>query len=301
MSEKCFRTLRVQLRLLESRGIIIKDKKLAKRKLAALNYYDLINGYKTLFLSTSNPVDKYKAGTRFEEVLAMYEFDRKLRIITLEVLLQFENQVKSTVAYTFSKYNGHKDYLCYTKFDSNTKQVGKLFSEIYRQMSDNVGKHDYLDSYINGKNYIPLWVLVNLFSFGQISKFYSLMIQSQREEVAKRIKWGIRENHLKNYLHFLGGVRNVCAHGERFYIHKNPIFLYDNSIYKYFRYKGPKDNYFSVLVALKLVLSKELFNEYCDSLIELLDILSSNIKTVNINDVTYIMGLPRRWERIKRL
>lgn len=305
MSEKCFRSFRIQIRLLQSRGVKIKNKRIAKKKLAYLNYYDLINGYKGPFLNSTTPTDTYKTGTCFEEILALYEFDRRLRVITLEVLLQLENQMKSIIAYTFSKNHGHKDYLRYPNFDSEGKykykQVGQLLSELHKNISNNIDKDNSITHYVDGKNYIPLWVLVNSLSFGNISRFYSVMIQKERQEIAKRIKWGFEENDLKNVFHFLGSTRNVCAHGERFYIHKNHVDLCDNSIYNYFHYKGNKNNFFAVIVALKLILSKEIFNRYCNNLENLCDMLKSQLKTINFKNITYMMGLPKRWNRIKKL
>lgn len=304
MDEKCFRNFRIQIRLLKSRGVKIKNKRIAKKMLASLNYYDLINGYKGPFLISTSPTDIYKSGTCFEEILALYEFDRKLRLITLEVLLQLEDQIKTIVAYTFSKEHGHKDYLLYSNFDSKGKnkykQVGKLLSELYNNISNNIDK-DMITHYVDGKNYVPLWVLVNSLSFGNISRFYSVMVQKEREEVAKRIKWGVREHDLKNILHFLGAIRNVCAHGERFYIYKNYVDLNDNSIFKYFRYRRNKNNFFAVIVALKLILTKESFNKYFNDLENLCNILKNSIRTIRFKDIIYMMGLPSNWKMIKKL
>ena len=63
----------------------------------------MINGYKQPFLQQNVSGEKYIAGTTLEEIYALYEFDRKLRIVTLEYILEIEKQVKALVAYCFSK------------------------------------------------------------------------------------------------------------------------------------------------------------------------------------------------------
>jgi len=98
-----------------------------------------------------------------------------------------------------------------------------------------------LTHYVENQNCIPLWVLVNLMSFGDISKFYACMKQSEQSEVAKRLKWGLRENYLVNFLNFLSAIRNRCAHSERLYSYECYVsLLNDNNIFKYFRYKSTK-------------------------------------------------------------
>ncbi len=83
MPEKVFRDTRIQIGILRSRGVVIKNPKRAKDIIRRTNYYNLINGYKDPFLQTKTPNDKYLPGTTIEEIYALYEFDRKLRILTL--------------------------------------------------------------------------------------------------------------------------------------------------------------------------------------------------------------------------
>ena len=171
-----------------------------------VNYYNLINGYKDLFLQNVGTYEKYIEGTQFDEIYALYEFDRKLRIITLDYILEVEKMIKSQIAHTFSRKYGHKNYLRIENFDSQGlkkyAQVSDLLSNMYKKINMNIDKDLSISHYVNGKNYIPLWVLVNSISMGDVSKFYSNMHQAERDDVAKRVRWGIRENQLASCLFF---------------------------------------------------------------------------------------------------
>ena len=307
MDEKYFRDTRTQLYILRSRGIVIKNKKKAKKILLTTNYYNLINGYKEPFLLSNTPVDKYKPGTCFEEIYALYLFDKNLRTITLEALLEVETQMKSILSYTFSHYHGHKDYLYYSNFDSLGKdkylQVSKLLSDLYKKISQNFDQDASITHYVNGKNYIPLWVLVNLLSFGDISKFYSNMLQSERNEVAKQLKWGLRENQIRNSLFFLSAIRNRCAHSERLYSYECYTSLAYNNFFRYFRFQHstPRNKFFSVLVALKLLLPHQRFEHYCNDLTTLFKQLNKELHTITISNIYSSMGLPRNWYRLTTL
>ena len=110
MEEKNFSSIRTQIGILRGRGVIIKNRRFAKKVLLDTNYYNLINGYKNLFLDTNSSAEHFLHGTCFEELYALSEFDRKLRILTLEYILIIEKSIKTKTAYCFSKKHGHTIY-----------------------------------------------------------------------------------------------------------------------------------------------------------------------------------------------
>lgn len=102
------KTFNQQLTILRNRGVVVPTNGKPKRFLEQENYYNVINGYKDLFLvkdSNNRPVEPeiYQKGTHFNELKALFLFDRELRILLLKYLLIFENSIKTTVAYEFSK------------------------------------------------------------------------------------------------------------------------------------------------------------------------------------------------------
>lgn len=72
---KEFKTLEEQIELLKTRNILFNDEESTRKILLHNNYYNIINGYKDLFLDTNNPT-VYKQNTTFEEIYSLYEFDR---------------------------------------------------------------------------------------------------------------------------------------------------------------------------------------------------------------------------------
>lgn len=303
MLEKCFRDTRIQIGILRCRGMIIKNKSFAKRVIRETNYYNLINGYKTQFILQTTPNERYLPGTRFEELYALYEFDRKLRIITLEEILKIEKRVKTLVAYCFSDNHGHRDYLRFENFDiqgaDKFLQVSKLLSDLYKKIDINK-KDAAVSHYVNGKNYVPLWVLVNAISMGDISKFYSNMLPAERASVAKRMKWGVREQELSNILFYLSSVRNRCAHDELLYCYHSHVKMFQNRFYKYFL-TAKKDGYFSTVVAFKFLLTAREYSEYQNKLDILFEELKSQLTTISIKKIRDIMDMPSNWKKIEML
>lgn len=305
MVEKIFRDTRAQIGILKSRGVIIRNKRWAKQVIRSVNYYNLINGYKQPFLQQNVSGEKYIAGTTLEEIYALYEFDRKLRIVTLEYILEIEKQVKALVAYCFSKIHGHKNYLKIENFDTigadKYNQVCILLSNLYKKISLNCNKDLSVSHYVREKSYLPLWVLVNALSMGDISKFYSNMIQQEREDVARRLKWGVRENKLASCLFFLASIRNRCAHDERLYSYLSYVNLCNNRYFSYFGTNLRKNDYFAVMVALKMLLPDSRYQIYHRQIEGLFDELTSNLSTITVKKIQRIMGMPNNWKRLKKI
>ena len=107
--DKKFTTTNAQLRKLRSRGLVIANGSRAKGIIEKENYYNLINGYKELFLDPTyaGSDEQYRAGTNFNELYALYLFDRELRNIYIKYILEIENNVKSILSHDFSKKYGH--------------------------------------------------------------------------------------------------------------------------------------------------------------------------------------------------
>ena len=63
--DKPFLDIDKQLDLLESRNLIIPNRDRAKRIIMTSSYYDLINGYKSVFMSSN---DKFKSNVQLEDI-----------------------------------------------------------------------------------------------------------------------------------------------------------------------------------------------------------------------------------------
>ncbi|MEI3141043.1 MAG: Abi family protein [Lawsonibacter sp.] len=115
-------------------------------------------------------------GTRFEEVHALYLFDRELRNIFIRYILEIENNVKSVLAHDFSGKYGHDNYLKVSNFDTSVKRG----AQIARQLDKN---NPMISHYMLEYGYVPLWVLVNALTLGSISKFYSYLSQKDQNDI----------------------------------------------------------------------------------------------------------------------
>ena len=229
------KTFNQQLTILRNRGVVVPTNGKPKRFLEQENYYNVINGYKDLFLvkdSNNLPVEPelYQEGTHFNELKALFLFDRELRILLLKYLLIFENSIKTTVAYEFSKKYPRKNaYLDIANFvDNDPKKVLQQISILTKTIHDKVDRTGAIKHYIEEHGEVPLWVLVNFLTMGNIANFYNILTDSTKNIIAKFYTDKYRTQNKDNTFRLSSAdlsaclkvtnlVRNICAHDERLY------------------------------------------------------------------------------------
>ena len=136
MKIKEFKTLDEQVEILRNKGLVINDVDKAKALLLRENYF-FISGYRHLFLK-SNKERVFIKGTTFDELYAVFQFDRSFRNVLFKNLLIVENNLKSIISYRLSKKYGIKerDYLKPSNFSQDIKkvrQVNDVLNKIKRQ------------------------------------------------------------------------------------------------------------------------------------------------------------------------
>ena len=304
--EKDFKTIKEQIEILKVRGVIINDER-AKEILTENNYYYLINGYKDLFVDNRSETEKYKENVSLEEIYALYKFDSELRINLLRYILIIERRLDTYVAYEFSKTYGNKEYLIESNFDNNKNnnyKVTNLITDIRTNTAEQIKiGNKMLNHYMKKYGYIPLWVLIRIMTLGEVSKFYELMKQKDQNAVAK--KFGVREKTLKTYLHNIAIARNICAHDEKLYdlklnnaIIKNNIHFNYNLDLQDGKYSNGYKDLFSIIIILKALLKEAEFKKFYSILINDLEELKENIKSIDFIQILNKMGFPKNYKKI---
>lgn len=221
MDDKVFKTYAEQRAILAARGMIIRHPRAFVKIMQEDDYYNVINGYKKYFIAGTSP-EKYYIGTTLEQIYALYKFDQELRAIFMEELLKIEKKIKSLIAYHFSEVYGYKDVVY--RQEKNFKNVSSANLEHTRKMIKNIhGTITYyarkgnnaITHYVNNYQYVPLWVVNSVLSFGQICHFYSCMKVDDQTKISNH--FNLSASSLNGFLYYLDDMRNLCAHGGRIY------------------------------------------------------------------------------------
>lgn len=307
---KEYKTFDEQLSILRERGLIVPENEDPKRFLEQENYYNVINGYKDLFLQKDNngnvlTPEKYLSNTEFDELKNLFLFDRELRMLFLKYILIFENSFKSVISHEFSKkYREPNSYLEIKNYaNNNPEKVSQQISILKQTIHDKVDKDGAIKHYMKEYGFVPLWVLVNYLTIGNLSHLYNILTDSDKNTIAKyyyekykrqyKVKRMPRfsSKDLESALKIINLIRNKCAHDERLY---NSNFR-NIRVVNIARYYGCKDyDNRKIVVAifyLKILLNKDYFQEFSRELNNIIKKYENKFKTVTFTEILKMMGI----------
>ncbi|MBM7824725.1 abortive infection bacteriophage resistance protein [Arcanobacterium pluranimalium] len=229
-----------QLSLMESRGLLVNNRKEAIQALKGIGYYRF-SAYTYVFrkhdpttseLSIGRRLDEFVDGSCFSDALLLYRFDEKLRSKIFEGLLALEIGLRVRIGYQLGKTNpwahlnvefldDHRaneviqrsDDKCEkTKFDLWKETCEKSISDARHEDFVKHFNHRYLDP-------LPIWVVTEVLSFGALVRLFELLRRNDAQKIAK--EFAIPNSRLLwKYLHPLTVLRNHCAHGGRIWNRK---------------------------------------------------------------------------------
>ena len=291
----------------DEKGIKIKDREYAEEMLRQIGYFPLMGGYKHLFRISNTK--KYKAGTSFEEIVSLYKFDAELRELFFKYLLQIERQMRSLMSYYFTEMYGaeQKQYLDANNYN-NTKRnhatIVKLIATLKRATTTT--DYTYINYYRKTYGEIPLWVLANVLTFGNLSKMFRVFPQSLKSKVSKNFE-PLNQHQMEQFLSVLTKYRNVCAHGERLFTYRTVDAIADTPLHKKLslpqsgnQYEKGKQDLFAVVIAFRYILPGKDFLEFKRKLIKEIDRVNREVEHISEVELLNKMGFSENWKSITK-
>ncbi|EGQ8068571.1 TPA: Abi family protein [Vibrio parahaemolyticus] len=230
--------------ILIEREMEIADRDRAERKLSQVGYYRLsgiwypfreieFNGNEEPVMAYGKPkrLSKFLPHTTFDDVFALYIFDKRLRILFLDAIERIEINVRNVMAHTLGKH----DPMAYLN-DSfiNPKNCQDLYpsknkwEKLQDRHQEELGRcqEECINWHRKTNREIPIWAAVEAWSLGSISKYYGLLKGGYQNEIAKAVG-ASNANAFGHWLQVLNRLRNGCAHHARIWNQtiNNPIKL----------------------------------------------------------------------------
>jgi abortive infection bacteriophage resistance protein len=225
-------TFDAQIALLKSRGMSISDEAKAKDYLQRIGYYRL-SGYWYPFRQTESKkssdgtivhtvIDQFRNNAEFKNAVDLYVFDKKLRLLFLDALERIEIALRVDVAANLGRLDpfAHRNpALLHGNF---TKKINPRTGQ--SDYADWLSRFDKLASYSKEEfilhykqtysSPLPIWIAVELWDFGMLSKFLSGMRHDDLASIAARYIIP-RPELLTSWMRSMNFVRNTCAHHSR--------------------------------------------------------------------------------------
>lgn len=147
--------------------------------------------------------------------LCRYEFDRQLRRLLFSALEEIEISMRARLAYFHAHKYGPTGYLIESNFSPSHKH--QKFLETFNREVEHSSNVPFVKHHQNCYDGVfPVWVAVELFSFGMLSYFYADLVLADQKHFASECYKTVPKN-LKSWLRCATDLRNICAHYGRLY------------------------------------------------------------------------------------
>ena len=273
------------LKYIISKGISVNNEEDALNKIKTYSYYSIINTYNDVFKNTNN---EYEKNVSFDEVYALFEFDKNLRSIFLKYSLEIEIILKSLLAETISSRYGVKEYLIKENFDDTINEtiVTESINVINEEINKQNGKHEAITHYIDKYGFVPPFVLIKILTLGELSKLYAMLKQSDRQSISKNFK--LSDKVLRQIIINMTMIRNICAHNDRLFSFHSKFRISFKYIEK--DYNENSVNIYMMMKCMEYLLPKEKKKEFIKLIKKEIKILDNRLNSIKIDNILNIMG-----------
>lgn len=203
-----------QISHLRGCGMVIADDEHAEYWLRHVSYYRLSAYWLYFEHPKGQGGPRFRNGTSFDRVTALYDFDRNLRRMVMRGTEHVEVALRGSWAYQLAHSGGGHAYLTPSLY-----QRPQDFRSLRTKLHTAVAKSSetYIDHYrrsYGSPKLPPVWMVAEMMSFGQLSRWYSgLKDRALRNRISAPL--GLPETVLVPFVRHMSDVRNICAHHGR--------------------------------------------------------------------------------------
>jgi abortive infection bacteriophage resistance protein len=229
-----------QMEKLKIRGLEFDNEAQAQNYLSNISYYRL-RAYTYPFQDNSHDNQPFVVQVTFEQIIDLYVFDRKLRLLIFDAIEKIEIALRTQIIHHFALVHGSHWQLkpeLYRDPMRFANHLDSLQKEIDRS------NETFIDHYKNkytSPTQPPCWMSLEVSSMGLLSKIFQ-NLKKGPEKLAVTSHFGLKDvSVLENWILCFSTLRNICAHHGRVWnrriipiklpTHPTHIFLNDKSIY----------------------------------------------------------------------
>ena len=292
-------TIEEQIAKLKQRGLIINDENSTANYLANISYYRL-RAYTFPFQDNNNETNDHhflRNDISFEDILDLYCFDRRLRLLILNALEKIEVSIRTKLTYEYSIETGDSHW-----FTNKTLYYNQdRFDTMMNKIGDDVSRsnEDFIKHYQKKYDFPvspPAWMTLETLSFGNVSKLLTNL--DCKSEPFKRISiaFGLPKPFiLENWIYSFSVLRNFCAHHSRIWNRRYHVEmkLPYNTIFPFLGKENLSyirtNKIFPILSSIQYI--KKIISPESNFRKALIENISEGGKLLNIKD----MGFPHNW------
>jgi len=309
---KQFTSIDNQIKILENRNLKFTDKAKAKQYLLHNNYYNIVNCYSKFFFEAENHyIDK----TTFDNIIEVHHFDKEIKACFFKFIIESEKHFKSLFAHRYCENFCNIPYAYFDIKNYNNRdlpQIANFISQLSKIIlsKKSANTKNSILHYEEHHKDVPLWILVNYMTYGQISTFFSYMPDKLKNIVAKDLSFFIEENYgmtkailtpaeLESFLYNIVEIRNIIAHDNKLlnYTCKKSTKYnkYLNAKYG-IKKEEPRQDVFNMYIVLSCFLSKNQYLELTNTIKKRIKKLKKKVSVESSKKIISALGFPIDFE-----
>ena len=203
-----------QISYLKQRGLVFGDETKAAHYLGNISFYRL-RAYTYPFQDNTNPQHPFIQEVSFEQIIELYVFDRRLRLLIFDALEKIEIALRTKIIYHFALNYGshwHENPVLYRDTPRFINDISMLYKEVDRSTETFI-KH-YKSKYDTPEN-PPAWMSLEVATLGLLSKLFSnLKKGTEKKKITTEFAL-FKPEILESWMHTFAHLRNICAHHGR--------------------------------------------------------------------------------------
>ena len=207
--------------LLKERGLDIANIQRAEHYIRNIGYYRL-SAYMYPLLHMPKEEHHFKTGSRFQDALNLYRFDKKLRLFLFNEIEKIEIALRSTLANVVAKETGNIFWITDASMFANVEKFNRTMTLVNKELKSS--KEEFIlhfkKKYSN--TYPPAWILVEILPLGVVTRIYeNLADNALRKKIAAHFSLPIPV--FISWITVITLTRNSCCHHARVWNKENPI------------------------------------------------------------------------------
>ena len=215
MYEKPALNIQQQIQQLQERGLEITDKDYAENCLSHISYYRLSGYWWPMQADKEKHI--FKPNSRFNDVMALYNFDKELRLLLFDMIEKIEISLRTKLIYHLSREFDawwFQNTAIFSDIKELIKTLATLDEEVERSKDIFIKEHK--KKHKDDLRFPPAWKALELTSFGNLSKLYGNLKPTVKSKntIAEDFRT-VNHTYLPSWLQSLAQIRNYCAHHSR--------------------------------------------------------------------------------------
>lgn len=194
------------------RRLMIDDRSNNARALRSIGYFRL-HIYMRRFQNAATK--QFWPRTRFTDIVELYDFDRRLRSVTMNAIERVEVALRSALSNPIALTHGSHWYADRSLY-SNLRSYASALAQISRECEKKKGLAltHYHETYAV-PDLPPVWLVCEHLTLGALSRLFEALSIGHRKMAGRHVWPNIPDPLLVSWLHSLTDLRNACAHHSR--------------------------------------------------------------------------------------